>query len=363
MIDSGVDTGHPDLAGQVVESVSCVGAAGDPARCTAVEADDGSVADGHGTHVAGLLAARANDHLGVAGVAPRARLLAVRTLTPDCTESGCLPVGDTADVAAGGRWSVAHGADIVNLSLTASHRLGPDLSAAIEEAWAAGAVPVLAAGNRTGTARFLESPSAILVTATDRSGRRASYAPDITGVPFGVATPGGADGDTAASCRVGARPTGLISTSARSRGDRSGYACLAGTSMAVPQVSGGLALLLSMGFDREQAIDRLLGTARPGPGLGAGRIDLRAATAGPLPPEVRARREHYATAAAAPEVQAASTGPFATPPSPRLSVPPWLLVVLGGLATGLVADIGLRISARRHRPTSSAGPGSAPEGP
>lgn len=347
IVDSGVDLGHPDLAGQVVESVSCVGAAGDPDAC--FPAAGSADADSHGTHVAGIVAARADDGLGVAGVAPRARLLAVRTLTPDCSEPGCLPVGDTADVAAGVRWSVAHGADVVNLSLTASHRLGPDLTAALEEAWEAGVVSVLAAGNGSATAPQLDPPKAVLVTATDRSGALAAYAPPVDGAVLGVAAPGGAEGDSAATCRVGAVPGGIISTSARDRGDGSGYACLAGTSMAVPQVSAGLALLRSMGFSRDQAVDRLLGTARPGSGLGAGRIDLAAATAAPLPPGVTATEQRFETATPSPEVRSASTGPFATAPTRRRTVPLWLWLVLGGLVAGLAADVALRLVARSRR--------------
>lgn len=359
VVDSAVDAGHPDLNGQVIESVSCVGADGDPGRCRAVASSSGPSGDAHGTHVAGILAARADDGIGSAGVAPRARLLAVQTLVPDCAETGCLPVGTTADVAAGVRWSVAHGAQVINLSLTAGHRLGSELASALEEAWAAGATPVLSAGNRGSVTEFRESPRAIMVTATTRSGSRAPYGPDVDRSPLGVAAPGGTEGDTAATCRVGATPGGLVSTSSRAGGDGSGYACLAGTSMAAPQVSGGLALLLSMGFTRDQAIDRLLGTARPGPGLGAGEIDLAAATSPPLPAGVRARTDRFATAAPSPEVQAASTGPFASPRrAPGRRVPSWQLMLLGGLAAALAADLVYRVTTRRRAQAAQAEPPS-----
>src|SRR5690606_26130123 len=67
VIDSGVDSTHPDLLGQVENTVDCIGAAGAADGCEPGGADD----DGHGTHVAGIIAARADDHIGVAGVAPR----------------------------------------------------------------------------------------------------------------------------------------------------------------------------------------------------------------------------------------------------------------------------------------------------
>ncbi len=348
IVDSGIDADHPDLAGQVVRSVSCIGAAGDPDRCATVGADDGVPSTDHGTHVAGLVAARADDGIGVAGVAPRSKLLIARALGADCAASGCVPVGDTADVAAAVRWSVANGADVVNLSLTSGRRLGPELAAAIEEAWAAGAAPVLAAGNRSNVIGFGEVPSAIVVTATARSGERAPYAPRVDGSPLGVAAPGGIDGDTERSCRIGGVPEGIISTSSRA-GDGSGYACLAGTSMAAPQVSGGLALLLSMGFTRDQAVDRLLGTARPGAGLGAGEIDLAAATAPPLPRGVVDRPSRFDTGAPQTEAAAVSTGPFATTSvGPGERVPRWLWVPLGGLVAGLVVDVAYRLHERRR---------------
>ncbi len=350
IVDSGVDLGHPDLLGQVVGSVSCLGAAGDPARCVANAGNTDH--DGHGTHIAGLVAARADNGLGVAGVAPRARILAIRALHSGCGAPGCLPSGEAADVAAGVRYATAHGAAVINLSLTAVP-LGTELAAAIAEAWSTGVITVLAAGNHGGVGRFRGSSRALVVTATDRSGRRAPYAADLTGVALGVAAPGGNSGDTLGSCHMGGSPVGIVSTYARREGDGSGYTCLAGTSMAVPQVSGALALLLSMGYDRDAALERLLDTARPGPGLGAGSIDLTAAVAGPLPHGVRARIESLDNGRPADPVAAAASGPFAPDqpaPQPLDGVPRWLLMVVGGLSAGLAADLFLRITAPwRHR--------------
>ena len=338
IVDSGVDAGDPD-------------------RCATVGADDDVPSTDHGTHVAGLVAARADDGIGVAGVAPRSKLLIAQALGADCAASGCVPVGDTADVAAAVRWSVANGAQVVNLSLTSGRRLGPELAAAIEEAWGAGAVPVLAAGNRSNVIGFGDAPSAMVVTATTRSGERAPYAPRVDTSPLGVAAPGGIDGDTEQSCRLGGVPDGIISTSARAGGDGSGYACLAGTSMAAPQVSGGLALLLSMGFTRDQAVDRLLGTARPGAGLGAGEIDLAAASASPLPRGVVDRPSRFDTGGPQAEAAAVSTGPFApTEVGPGERVPRWLWVLLGGLVAGLVVDVAYRLHERRRVQQAASAP-------
>lgn len=343
VVDSGIDLGHPDLKGQIGAAVSCIDTAGDPMAC--VTEADGGHPDGHGTHVAGLVAARADDGTGVAGVAPRANILAVRTLERSCQTRACTPVGDTDDVAAGVRWAVAEGADVVNLSLTAGKRLGPELEQAVREAWDAGAIPVLAAGNRPGT--FLSRPAGVVVTATDRSAALAPYAPSVDGVPFGLAAPGGVDGGDPDSCRLGQEPAGIVSTFARDQGDGSGYGCLAGTSMAAPQVSGALAVLLSMGFTRDQALERLLTTSHGGPGLGAGLIDLAAATADPLPDGARAKVVAFGTDVAQP-AQVSQTGPFATPSRPSHGMPRWFLAVLGGVSAGLAADLWLRIRTRRR---------------
>src|SRR5690606_6843824 len=103
VVDTGVDSTHPDLLGQVEDAVTCIGAAGAADACTPGGVD----VDGHGTHVAGIIAARADDTTGVAGVAPRARLLAVKALEADCDGDGCTADGDAGDLAAGVRWAIA----------------------------------------------------------------------------------------------------------------------------------------------------------------------------------------------------------------------------------------------------------------
>lgn len=347
VIDSGVDVTHPDLHHQVRESVSCIGAAGDPGRCQ-VELP-GTGAETHGTHVAGLIAARADDHIGVAGVAPRAELLVVRTLQTSCpTEHDCRLTGDTDDVAAGVRWATSAGADVINLSLN-TPRLGEELRGALDEAWDAGVVPVLAAGPRTSAAGFFDYSSAVLVTATDRSGHLADHAPFLDAGSPGLAAPGGSDGDTPESCRVGGAPMGLLSTAARTEGDRSGYACLSGTSMAAAVVSGSLAVLLSMGYEAEAALDRLADTARPGSGLGAGAVDLAAATAGPHRGGVTSEAQSFNTGAPRAQVTGATTGPFRGAASAEADGrPTWLILVLAGLAVLVVGDMVLRVRARRR---------------
>src|SRR2546430_10109337 len=141
IVDTGVDLTHEDLAGKVVESISCVGAAGDAAKCQGSAQDD----QGHGTHVAGIIAATGDNGLGISGVAPDAQLVVAKALSAQ-------GAGSIADISAGMKWVVDHGARVVNLSLDDptflfTSLLGTDMSEGIEYAWSHGAVPVVASGN------------------------------------------------------------------------------------------------------------------------------------------------------------------------------------------------------------------------
>src|SRR5437763_9963505 len=141
IVDSGVFAGQEDLAGKVVAATDCINTQGDPRACAGSGQDD----SGHGTLMAGIAAAAKDNGRGIAGVAPDARLVVARVLT----KNG----GSIADVEAGIRWVVQHGAQVVNLSVAdnpvAQRPLDLSFQTAVEEAWAAGAVPVVAAGNIT----------------------------------------------------------------------------------------------------------------------------------------------------------------------------------------------------------------------
>jgi subtilisin family serine protease len=206
-------------------------------------------------------------------------------LSNDCNPSGCTASGTSGDVAAGIRWAVANGADVINLSLgggAMQSALGCAFCDAIEEAWAQGVIAVVAAGNDSILPAGFGDAHAVVVTATNRDDQRASYSNQnggvLTAARWPVAAPGGEAEADPADCGTGGQPAGILSTFLSSGGN--GYACLAGTSMAAPHVTGGLALLLSAGLTPQQAIDRLLGTATDlGPAgrdssYGFGRIDL-----------------------------------------------------------------------------------------
>jgi subtilisin family serine protease len=359
VVDSGVDSTHPDLLGQVEDAVTCIGAAGSAEGCKPGGVDE----DGHGTHVAGIIAARADDNIGVAGVAPRAKILSVKALEAKCEEGACVADGDAGDLAAGVRWAIGENVDVINLSVSAPYRLAPDLLDAIGEAWEAGAVVVLSAGSRTDQPMFFDTSSALVVTATDRNGDLAPYAPRLADDAIAVAAPGGLTTDTELTCHEHADPVGIVSSVPIDTGDGSGYECLAGTSMAAAQVSGGLALLLSMGFSRDEAVDRLLGTAVPGDGLALGLIDLGAAVANPYPPGVSNRHDAMDTGVLPPPAsELPTTGPFAAPveeDDDDPAVPLWVVMVAGAVVVALLAELGLRLAGRRHQSGAGAPTGDA----
>ncbi|MDQ2648671.1 MAG: S8 family serine peptidase [Actinomycetota bacterium] len=334
VIDSGIDLQHEDLAPKIVGHVSCIGAAGDPAKCRGSGQDD----NGHGTHVAGIAAAVTGNGRGIAGVAPDAKLLAVRVLANDCNGETCTASGTAGDVAAGIRWAVDNGADVINLSLGGGSNLGILTGCAfcdaINYAWGKGVVAVIAAGNDSMLPSGFGDEPAVIVTATTKDDGRASYSASSSGIlrsaRWPVAAPGGEGETNPADCATGGSPKGVLSTYWIA-GHANEYACLAGTSMAAPFVSGAVALLRSQGLSPQQAVDRLLTTARDlgGPGrdsfYGEGRIDVATAVGPPgtVAPSTTATTpvtsgaavtvaEAPATLAPAPET---STEPTATVPT------------------------------------------------
>ena len=279
VVDSGIDLKHEDLAGKIVGHVSCLNTNGKPDACDPAGGDDD---DGHGTHVAGIAAATTDNGRGVAGVAPDARLLDVKALQESCDVSGgCTASGNADDVAAAIAYAADHGATVINLSLgnTVQSVFGPSFSAAIEYAWGKGAIPVVAAGNDFVLPSGFGNEPAIVVGALNRAGTRASYANNIGDAKWAIMAPGG-ESDTPKTCH--SKPEGVLSTYFHN-----GYACLAGTSMAAPHVSGAAALLRGLGLSPQQTVDRLLGTAKQlgAPAVyGAGALDVAAAVRAPVPP-------------------------------------------------------------------------------
>src|SRR5919204_902982 len=262
VIDTGADFGHPDLAGKLVAGARFLSGNGDPEHPDALGQDAVADDNGHGTLVAGLVGAVTNNSVGIAAVAPAAKILVVKALD----HAGR---GNSRDVAAAIRWAVSNGASVVNLSLGSDVPIVGDVEGAIPAAidWAHehGAAVAIAAGNSalpTSGAQLTKVVSeALVVGALARDGRPAYYS--TTGPGVNIYAPGGDDtqGDDA---------RGLVISTARG----GGYAFSEGTSFATPQVAGTLALLVAAGRTNDQARQQVLSTAakRNGlPDLDAGR--------------------------------------------------------------------------------------------
>jgi len=206
IVDTGIDVKHPDLKDNLKGGVSTIG-------YTTSYNDD----NGHGTHVAGIVAALNND-IGVVGVAPEANLYAVKVL--DRRGSGYL-----SDVIEGLDWAVANGMQVVNMSLGTS-AYNKSFEDAVKKVNAAGITQVAAAGNSgpgdntvTYPAKFTE---VIAVSATDKFDTIASWS--SRGPQIDLAAPG-------------------VSIYSTYKG--STYKTLSGTSMAAPHVTGAAALVLT----------------------------------------------------------------------------------------------------------------------
>ncbi|HEV7750500.1 MAG TPA: S8 family peptidase [Baekduia sp.] len=276
IVDSGVDLGHPDLApnlwtnaGEIagngvdddgngyvddVHGFDFVGGDGDPQD-----------ANGHGTHVAGIVGARGGNGIGGSGVAWHARLMAVRVLDAEAR-------GSTTDVAQGIHYAVDNGARIVNLSLA-----GPTATADVEEA-----------------VRYAQDHGVLIVAAAGNSGADLASAPtypaaypegDVLGVA--ATAQGGvlsSVSDYGPGADVAAPGEQILSTALGG-----GYEWRTGTSMAAPHVTGALVLLAAARPDLDAVglRDALLGHVRhTGLAVETGALDVGAALQGVIAPDL-----------------------------------------------------------------------------
>ncbi len=268
ILDSGIRATHEDLAERVVGGWNFF-------HDTSNHADD----HGHGTHVAGIAAAHANNGVGLAGVAhfPEVDLLSVKVCGPTATWFGLvLSYGCTdSAITEGIIWAADQGAHVLNLSLG-----GADHSQAQQDALAYAldedALPVCAAGNNgTSTVSYpARNPECVAVSSTNWSDGLASYS--NWGDEIELSAPGGGFEDD---------PYSQISSALHDADDAYGWK--AGTSMASPQVAGLAAVLYSLGVGGPDAVrKRMHETAHdlgdPGwdPVFGYGRIDAAAAIEG-----------------------------------------------------------------------------------
>ena len=198
IVDSGIDTSHPEIANTIAGSFDAV--------------NSSQSGNSHGTAMAGAIVA----HARLTGVAPAARILAVRAFS--ATE------GTTATIITGIDWAVARGARVINMSFAGPN--DPEIARALAAARQRGVILVAAAGNAGPKSPPLypaADPNVIAVTATDADDHLLAVA--NRGRHIAVAAPG--------VNILGPAPGG-------------GYQMSTGTSVAAAHVSGVVALLLAL---------------------------------------------------------------------------------------------------------------------
>jgi thermitase len=218
ILDTGIDLSHPDLWGKIIASVNFSSSTTD------------SDMYGHGTHVAGIVAAATNNGVGVAGIGYNSSLINVKVLGDDGS-------GSYAAVANGIIWAADHGARVINMSLGGT-MYSATLESAVNYAWSKGVVVVAAAGNDcSGNPSYPAAYSnTVAVAATNADDTLASFS--NRGDWVDISAPGVSIYSTV--------PTGTCPLCATS-----GYRYASGTSMASPFVSGVAALSFAQAKDTD----------------------------------------------------------------------------------------------------------------
>lgn len=232
ILDSGMETSHPEFSGRLVPGYDFV-------QNDTVPQD----LCGHGTHVAGIAAGNANNQ-GIAGIDWRARIMPVRVLNGTCS-------GFVSGVADGILWAVENGADIINMSLgtTAASSL---LENATYYAYSQGVTLVAAAGNYGSSLSYpARYPWVMAVGAVNRFNAVGVFSNPSTDINKMMVMAPGVD---------------ILSSSPRGSfyyenalGWTRTYSLGTGTSMAAPHVAGAAGLLASQaGFDTPDKIYQAL---------------------------------------------------------------------------------------------------------
>lgn len=270
VLDTGVDSSHPDLFANLITGTNAVDGYSDT-----------SDIHGHGTRVSGVVAATSNNATGVASIAWDSVVMPIRVTN---SSDG---VAYFSDIANGLVWAADHGADVANISydVTASS----SVNSAAQYMMGKGGVVVVAAGNSGSNPGYSDSPYMISVSATDSSDTKTSWS--SYGDYVDVAAPG----------------AGIITTS-----KGGGYASVSGTSFASPATAAVAALIRSANPGLAPAdIEAVLEQSAVDLGLegrdtfyGYGRVDAAAA--------LQLASDSTATDTQAPFVQINSPGEGAT---------------------------------------------------
>jgi thermitase len=223
IIDTGVDMEHPDIKNKIKSRGKDF-----------VNGDDDATDDyGHGTHVAGIVAADTNNDEGIAGVAWNCKVLPVKVIDQ-------YGEGYDSDVADGIRWAADNGADVINLSL-GMDTPSMTLELALKYAYEKNVVIVAAAGNEGAAVYY---PAAyddycLAVAATNYNDERVTFSNSEGGWESNY----GPEIDVAAP---GERIVSLVPTWYFPPGPNSYYGWGSGTSAAAPHVAGLAALIKSI---------------------------------------------------------------------------------------------------------------------
>jgi serine protease len=248
VLDTGVDATQPDLAGQVLPGFDAIAGGG--------SAD--SDPNGHGTHVAGVIAADTGNNIGISAIAPNSKILPVRVLGPNGE-------GYMSAAASGIVYAADNGAQVINMSFDSPAQVDA-VSTAIAYARSKGVVVVAAAGNDRKAGSPVSYPAAtdgvIAVAATDQAEHVATFS--TAGSYVDLAAPG----------------TDILSTWPGGK-----FVTMSGTSMAAPHVAAIAALLLAKDptltpdlverVMEQSALDR--GPTGRDDDYGYGRVDATAA--------------------------------------------------------------------------------------
>jgi thermitase len=247
VVDTGVDMDHPDLRRRLMKGYNVME--------NSSNFDDDN---GHGTHVAGIIASETHNGEGIAGITWNNRIMPVKAM-------GSKGYGYTFDIAKGIIWAADHGADVINLSL-GNYQPSAFLEEAIRYAYDKGAVLISAAGNDNSEQPSFPAafPEVLSVSAVSYTGDKADFS--NYGYYIDVTAPG----------------VYIPSTYFKNQ-----YAALSGTSMASPHVAGLAGLILSVNPDlsNRQVMNIIKGTARDigekgrDAYFGNGLIDINAALA------------------------------------------------------------------------------------
>ncbi|MFY9498821.1 MAG: S8 family peptidase, partial [Tepidanaerobacteraceae bacterium] len=241
IIDTGIDLTHPDLKGNIKETYSVV---------DGISADDDN---GHGTHVAGIIAALDND-IGVVGVAPKAEIYSVKAFDK-------MGRGSVSDIIDALQWCVENKVHVINMSFgigTNSRALKRAIGAAHRHK----IIMVAAAGNSGARDSVLypaKYPEVIAVAASDSKDQAADFS--SRGPEVNIIAPG----------------VDVSSTYINEE-----YKNLSGTSMACPHVVGACALLMSISGTKAESVKKaILSTAKdiglPEETQGVGLVNVSAA--------------------------------------------------------------------------------------